>query len=118
MKHAHTVLTVASAAFVMAMAIPAWAQADMDHSKMDHSKMGMAPAPGMTEGEVRKVDKESGKITLKHAAIKHLDMSPMTMVFTVKDKALLDKVQVGQKVTFAVVNENSKMVVTDIQPTQ
>jgi len=53
-----------------------------------------------TDGEVRKVDKKNGKITLKHGEIKNLDMAPMTMVFGVKDKALLDKVKAGDKVKF------------------
>jgi Cu/Ag efflux protein CusF len=55
----------------------------------------------LTDGEVRKVDKPRGKITLKHGEIKNLDMPPMTMVFGVKDKALLDKVKAGDKVKFA-----------------
>ena len=51
---------------------------------------GGALAQGaMTEGEVRKVDAAAGKITLKHGEIKSLDMPPMTMVFRVKDPALL-----------------------------
>jgi Cu(I)/Ag(I) efflux system protein CusF len=53
-----------------------------------------------TDAEVRRVDKSTGKITLKHGEIKNLDMPPMTMVFGVKDKALLDKVKAGDKVKF------------------
>lgn len=56
--------------------------------------------PPATEAEVRKVDKDAGKITLKHGEIKNLDMPPMSMVFQVKDKALLDKVKAGDKVNF------------------
>ncbi|HEX7891182.1 MAG TPA: copper-binding protein [Ramlibacter sp.] len=55
----------------------------------------------LTEGEVRKVDKAIGKITLKHGEIRNLDMPPMTMVFGVKDKTLLDNVKAGDKVKFA-----------------
>lgn len=51
-----------------------------------------------TDAEVRKVDKAQGKITLKHAEIKNLDMPPMTMVFRVRDPKLLDSVGVGDKV--------------------
>ena len=54
----------------------------------------------LTEGEVRKVDKSNGKITLKHGEIRNLDMPPMTMVFGVKDKALLADVKAGDKVKF------------------
>jgi Cu/Ag efflux protein CusF len=83
---------------------------------MDHGKMGMAAAPGMTDGEVRKIVKDAGKITIKHGDIKHMDMPGMTMVFVVKDKALLDKTAVGAKVQFMATNENGQMMVTDIQP--
>lgn len=83
---------------------------------MDHGKMGMAAAPGMTDGEVRKIDKDAGKITIKHGDIKHMDMPGMTMVFVAKDKALLDKTSVGAKIQFMVTNENGQMTATDIQP--
>ncbi len=82
---------------------------------VDHSKMTMPKTAAMTDGEVRKIDKDAGKITLKHGEIKQLDMPPMTMVFTAKDKALLDAVKIGDKVKFMAVNDNGMMVVTDIQ---
>ena len=85
---------------------------------MDHGKMGMAAAPGMTDGEVRKIDKDAGKITIKHGEIKHMEMPGMTMVFVVKDKALLDKTAIGAKIQFLVMSESGQMVVTDIQPTK
>ncbi len=70
----------------------------------------------MTNAEVRKVDKDAKKITLKHEAIKSLDMPGMTMVFQVKDAALLDKAQAGDKIRFKVISEGGAYVVTDIQP--
>jgi Cu(I)/Ag(I) efflux system periplasmic protein CusF len=73
-------------------------------------------AAEMTEAEVRKVDKEGSKLTLKHGAIKNLDMPGMTMVFQVKDKAMLDKLQAGDKVKFKAVNDAGKFTVTEIQP--
>ena len=69
----------------------------------------------MTDGEVRKVDKENKKITLKHGVIKNLDMPGMTMVFQVKDAALLDSVEAGDKVKFKAEQAGSAIVVTDIQ---
>ena len=74
-----------------------------------------AAAADMTEAEVRKVDKEGGKLTLKHAEIKNLDMPGMTMVFVVKDKTMLDKLAPGDKVKFKAVNEAGKFTVTEIQ---
>ena len=73
-----------------------------------------AAAQDLTDGEIRKIDLASARITLKHGEIKNLDMPPMTMVFVVKDKALLDKLKAGDKVKFKAVNENGKFTVTDL----
>ena len=70
----------------------------------------------LAEGEVRKIDKEAGKITIRHGELKSIDMPPMTMVFVVKDKAVLDQYQVGDKVKFDVAREGGKLVVTEIAP--
>ena len=73
-------------------------------------------AQDMSDGEVRKVDKDSGKLTLKHGEIKNLDMPPMTMVFTVRNKALLDTVQTGDRVKFKAVKEDGRYMVVELQP--
>ena len=78
--------------------------------------METSAKPELTDGEVRKVDKEAGKLTIRHGEIKHLDMPPMTMVFVAKDKSMLDKVKAGDKVRFVTVHENGQMIVTDLQP--
>jgi Cu(I)/Ag(I) efflux system protein CusF len=70
----------------------------------------------LTEGEVRKVDKEAGKITLKHGEIKNLDMPGMTMVFQVKDPAMLEGVKAGDKVSFTVDRINGAYTVLSIEP--
>lgn len=70
----------------------------------------------MVDAEVRKVDKDNKKITLKHGEIKNLEMPAMTMVFTVTDAAMLDKVQAGDKVRFKASNQAGKITVTEIQP--
>ena len=69
----------------------------------------------MTDGEVRKIDKENNKITLKHGEIKNLEMPGMTMVFQVKDAAMLDRVKAGDKVMFKAEKANGALVVTEIQ---
>jgi Cu(I)/Ag(I) efflux system periplasmic protein CusF len=43
-----------------------------------HHPTAAAPA---TDGEVRKIDKQQGKVTLQHGPIAILDMLAMTMVF-------------------------------------
>lgn len=100
-------------ALILGVALPmsSFAQTAMEPGKMDMSQQA-----AMTDGEVKKIDMEAGKITLKHGDIKHMDMPGMTMVFVAKDKALLDKTSVGAKIQFMVTNENGQMTVTDIQP--
>lgn len=100
---------------------PAWAASHQGgHSAhAEHAKPTAQAATGdMTDGEVRKVDTEGGKLTLKHGDIKNLDMPGMTMVFVVKDKTMLDKVKAGDKIKFKAVNDAGKFTVTDIQVVQ
>jgi len=84
----------------------------------DHAKkaMPMAVSAEMADGEVRKVDKENKKITLKHGVIKSLDMPGMTMVFGIKDVAMLDNLKAGDKVKFKAEQTGTAIVVTEIQP--
>ena len=70
----------------------------------------------LADGEVRKIDLGARKITLKHGEIKNLDMPPMTMVFQVKDPAMLQTVKVGDKVKFTVENANGAMTVLTMEP--
>jgi len=68
------------------------------------------------EGEVKKIDEGAGKITLKHGPAKSLGMDEgMTMVYRVKDPAMLKQVKVGDKVKFEVENADSGFVVTKLQ---
>ena len=75
----------------------------------------LAQALPLAEGEVRRVDKAGGKISLKHGEIKNLDMPPMSMVFQVSDKALLDKVKAGDKVNFTASQVNGDYTVMSIE---
>jgi len=77
---------------------------------------GPSAAGDLTEAEVRKVDKDNKKITLKHAEIKNLEMPPMTMVFQVNDAALLEKFKAGDKVRFKASKQGGNIVATDIEP--
>ena len=71
-----------------------------------------------SEAEVRKVDLSAGKITLKHGEIKNLDMPPMSMVFQVKDPALLSQVKAGDKVKFTADKINGAYTVLTLEPVQ
>ena len=94
----------------------AWAAAGVgqgDGPKTEMQAGGSAAAT--TDGEVRKVDKEAKKITLKHGEIKNLEMPGMTMVFQVKDPAMLDAVKPGDKVKFKAEKAGGAVVVTEIE---
>jgi Cu/Ag efflux protein CusF len=67
-------------------------------------------------GEVKKIDEGAGKITLKHGPAKNLGMDePMTMVYRVKDPAVLKQVKVGDKVTFEAEEAAAGYTVTKMQ---
>jgi len=72
-------------------------------------------AAGPYEGEIRKIDKSAAKITIRHGPMPKLDMPAMTMVFQVKDKALLDAVKPGDKVRFDAEKAGGAFFVTEMQ---
>jgi Cu(I)/Ag(I) efflux system protein CusF len=77
--------------------------------------LAQVPAKDMAEAEVRRVDKDSKKVTLKHGPIKNLDMPGMTMVFQVRDPALLDKMAAGDKIRFTAEQQQGAYVVTGVE---
>lgn len=75
-------------------------------------------ASAMSEGEVRRVDKDAKKITLRHGPLANLDMPAMTMVFQVGDPAMLDQVKAGDKVKFVAEKSGGAFTITKIEPAQ
>lgn len=69
----------------------------------------------LADGEVLKVDKGAGKLTLRHGPIPSLDMPKMTMVFRVKDPAMLDQVKAGDRVRFAAAKIGGQYTVVGIE---
>ncbi len=69
----------------------------------------------LAEGEVRKVDRNAGKITIKHGEIRSVDMPPMTMVFEVRDRKLIEQVKPGDAVRFDVEKQGGAYVLTRIE---
>ncbi len=74
-----------------------------------------AEAPTWTKGEVTKVDKELGKITIRHEEIKNLDMPAMRMIFRVADPKMLNKLEVGKKGEFYFVDDNGRMLIKQVR---
>jgi Cu/Ag efflux protein CusF len=93
--------------------------APLAHAEDAHHQAAAGAAQAgaaLSEGEVRKVDKSAKKITIKHGPLANLDMPPMTMVFQVKDPAMLDKVKAGDKVKFQAEKVGGGFTVMSIEP--
>ncbi len=83
-----------------------------------HHRPGIVVAQengALTEGEIRKVDKDAKKITIRHGPIRNLDMPAMTMVFQIKDPDMLGQVKAGDKVKFAAESVGGAFTVTKIE---
>jgi Cu/Ag efflux protein CusF len=76
----------------------------------------VAADDGYADGEIRRIDRESLKITIRHGELRHLNMPPMTMVFQVRDPTLLDRARPGDRVRFRAEEEAGQFFVTDILP--
>ena len=72
----------------------------------------------MTAGLVKKVDKDLGKVTISHEAIENLGMPKMTMVFRVKDPAMLDRLEEGDRILFVADKVNGAFTVMRFEPAQ
>lgn len=72
-------------------------------------------ADAMTLAEVRKIDRATQRITLRHEEIRSLDMPPMTMVFGVSHPALLEGLSVGMTVRFRAERHEGSYRVTAIE---
>jgi len=98
--------------------LPILALADDAHHKDKGTAAASSGASQLADGEVRKVDKDAKKLTIRHGPIQNLDMPAMSMVFQVKDPALLDQVKTGDKIRFIAEKVGGQYVVTRIEPAQ
>ena len=94
----HVTLAVGIALGMVGPVSSALAQHNHDHSMPVESFAAQQKV--YTEGVVNRIDKSTGKLTIKHGPIKNLGMPGMTMPFKVDDSGALDKVKVGDKVRF------------------
>lgn len=67
-----------------------------------------------TTGIVKKASPAAGTVTIDHDPVKTLNWPAMTMTFTVKDKALFDKLRTGGKAGFEFVQEGKNYVITAV----
>ena len=75
-------------------------------------------AAHLTDGEIRKVDKDAKKLTIRHGPLENLNMPAMTMVFQVKEQSMLDSVKAGDKVRFSADKVGGAYTVTHLEPSK
>ena len=113
--HRHLPAFVIATVTLATVTMPARPQAAIEVAANHAASAG--DTKDMASGEVRRIDKAQSTITLKHGAISSIGMSPMTMMFKVRDPALLEKVRVGDKVLFrAEVTRDGTMYVIALDP--
>lgn len=107
-------------AFAITMAAAAASASAQEHAHGDHAHAAhAAPAAAaelsVVDGEVKKIDKETGKITVRHGEIANLNMAAMTMVFRTRDAAMLDAVKAGDKIKFSADRVNGAVTIVQLQ---
>lgn len=103
--------------FFIALSLPAAAQSSASTDSQHPARVTIAQATSaLADGEVRKVNKDTQKLTIRHGPIPSLDMPPMTMVYRVKDPAMLDQVKLGDKIKFSADKIGGAYTVTTIEP--
>ena len=109
-------LIVVSAALAGVFAVPAFAGDEMAGMNMPApSGSKMSPKTALTDAEVRKVDPETGMVTLKHGALENVGMPPMTMAFKAKDVAMVKQVHEGDKVKVRIENVNGALTIVKME---
>ena len=104
---------VARAAFLAALAL-----SSISASRAQAAEAEAATPDPMSAGEVKKVDKGAGKITIKHGPLGNIGMDAMTMVFRVKDPAMLEQVNAGDRIRFIAEQPNGQLTVTQMEKQQ
>ncbi len=112
-KTAFVAVAMASALAFSAVSYAAGDMHDMDMT--GRAKPSAQAANAMSHGEIEKVDTGAGKLTIKHGPLENLGMGAMTMVFKVKDPAMLHQVKTGDKVDFVAERIDGALTVVKLQ---
>ncbi len=105
---------VAAIAFTLACA-PATQAAQHDEHAAHQAAAPATAGDEWVNAEVRRIDTDAGKLTLRHEAIRKFDMTPMTMAFRVAAPSLMGGLAVGDKVRFRIDKVGQHLVVTGVQ---
>lgn len=103
-------------ALLTVLALPLAQAQEMEHHHHETTAVStLASADAMSAGEVTKIDRDAGKITLRHGPLLNLDMPGMTMAFKVGNPAMLEQVKPGDKVHFVVERASGGLTITTLE---
>lgn len=117
-------IPVLIAAIFLGASLPSAAIAGGNHGGHSHgghshgeSAIGL-PTAGIdsTEGEITRIDKDTGQVFIKHGDMRKIGLLAMLMVFNIRDVSMLDRVTVGDKVRFTVERNGAQLTVTQLDP--
>ncbi len=100
--------------FINAVAAMTIALSFSPSAMAQETKTASAASAAASKGEVKKIDLDAGKLTIKHGELKNINMPAMTMVFDVADKATLARLKTGDKITFVANNANGQLTATNV----
>lgn len=107
--------TIATLMLTTALAAgPAVAQAPATDSHNQHQGSAASNAD-FSNAEVRRVDKDAQKVTLRHGPIPNLGMGDMQMVFRVTDPRMLDDLKPGDRIRFKADKVGGQYTVTELE---
>ncbi|KVL44744.1 RND transporter [Burkholderia cepacia] len=101
--------------WALAFSAASYAAGDMAGMDMGGAKQEAAARQSMSHGEIRKVDTAAARLTIKHGPLENLGMDAMTMVFKVKDPAMLSQVKAGDRIDFVAEDVNGALTVVELK---
>ena len=117
-SNGRNLLMLASLGFISLGLSVGVVQAQQHSHHSQHSEHGETSEPAKAEwtlAEVRKVDREQGRLTLRHERIESLNMDSMTMVFRLAEGVSVEGFAEGAKVRFKVIKDSGRLVITELE---
>lgn len=116
------ILVRSASAVVFAMAATTAFAAEDHSAHMSHvahaPATATATAAALSEGEIKKVDRQARRITIKHGPLANLNMPPMTMAFKVSDDSQIDSLNTGDRIKFVAGRQGAAYVVSRVERMQ
>ncbi|MGB3288620.1 MAG: copper-binding protein [Burkholderiaceae bacterium] len=81
----------------------------------DSAKSTPSMDNALDDGVVKKVDRQTGMVSIEHGELKNVGMPAMTMAYKAKDAAMVKQAKEGEKVKFRLENLNGTYTITVLE---